>query len=372
MKASFFTLMPYAPLRELPTRWPTSNAQFDPARSVACYQETLDAAAYAEQLGFDWVACAEHHYSSHAMCPNASVMATALAQRTSTAKIAILGARIPLANPVQLAEEYAMVDNLSGGRLIAGLLRGTPYEYLVSGVSPTLSRPRFVEAYDLMLKTWTHPGPFGWEGVHFQNRVVSAWPRPVQQPLPPIFVSGSSKESAIFAARRGAGIGLAFTTIAAAAESARTYRETAREAGTETSPDDVLYQADIYVSDNDEKALAEIEPHFRYADNVAHPMLRMTGLAGSRGMFGGSGATGGRFRDIVAERLNQGLPARIEMGQIFCGGPDSVAAQIRKIREDVGAGVVNLIFQIGDLPQDRVLRSMKLFADEVLPQIRQL
>lgn len=372
MKASFFTLMPYSPLPEYPTGWPTPNGLFDPQRSVRCYQETLDAAEMADELGFDWVACAEHHYSSHAMCPSASVMAAALAGRTRSARIAMMGARIPLASPVQLAEEYAMIDNLSGGRLVAGLLRGTPYEYLVSGVAPRESRARFVEAYDLMLETWRNPRPFGWEGRYYRHRTVSAWPRPVQQPLPPIFISGSSRESAVFAAQRRASIGLAFTTITAAAESARVYREEAQSLGWETGPDNVLYQADVYVSDNDEKAFAEVAPHFDYADNVAHPMLRMTSLAGGRGMFGGTGSTGARFRNIVAERLTEGLPQRVALGQIFCGGPDSVAAQIRKIRDEVGAGIVNLIFQIGDLPHERMLRSLRLFSTEVLPQIREL
>src|SRR6185436_18472597 len=167
------------------------------------------------------------HYSPGSLAPNVTVLASALSQRVKRAKIAILGALIPLNNPVRIAEEYAMIDTLSGGRLIAGLLRGAPYEYLVYNVNPAESRSRFEEAWDLIHKAWTERQPFGWVGRHYQYRNVSIWPRPIQQPTPPIFVSGSSKDSGDFAARKGVGLGLAFTNLPLAAEAAQFYRERA-------------------------------------------------------------------------------------------------------------------------------------------------
>src|SRR5205814_8249022 len=145
------------------------------------------------------------------------------------ARVCIMGALLTLNNPVRVAEEYALVAVMSGGRLVAGLLRGAPYEYLVYNVPPAESRARFEEAWELVVRAWSDTEPFGWEGEHYHFRNVSIWPRPVQQPLPPIFISGSSKESAEFAAKKRIGLGLAFTTIPFAAPSARLYQEKAAE-----------------------------------------------------------------------------------------------------------------------------------------------
>src|SRR5581483_4433889 len=117
-------------------------------------------------------------------------------------------ALLPLNNPVRVAEEYAMLDVMSGGRLIAGLIRGIPNEYIAYGVDPSESWERFEEAIDLVIRAWTEPEPFGWEGKHYQFRTVSIWPRPLQQPHPPLLFSGGSVESAAFAARKRAQIGM--------------------------------------------------------------------------------------------------------------------------------------------------------------------
>src|SRR6185437_3414165 len=195
------------------------NQYFEPEQARRAVAACLEEVAMEDELGFDWIACAEHHYSPFNLAPNVTVLASALTQNVKRAKIAILGALIPLTgNPVRIAEEYAMIDNLSGGRLVAGLLRGAPYEYLVYNVNPAESRTRFEEAWDLIVRAWTDRMPFGWEGRHFHYRNVSIWPRPLQQPTPPIYVSGSSKESGEFAARKKVGLGLAFTNRPLAAE----------------------------------------------------------------------------------------------------------------------------------------------------------
>ena len=181
MKFSVFNAIPYGSVRGRVDAWPVPNELYEPEQGLAAFANFLEEVEMEDELGFDWISCAEHHYSPNSLSPSVSV-------------IAILGALIPLTgNPIRIAEEFATIDNLSGGRLVAGLMRGAPYEYLVYDVNPAESRSRFEEAWELIIKAWTETSPFGWDGRHFHYSNVSIWPRPVQQPTPPILISGSSR-----------------------------------------------------------------------------------------------------------------------------------------------------------------------------------
>jgi len=148
---------------------------------------------YVEALGFDWVSVAEHDYSPQRLTPAPIVAAAHLVGCTKNITIAVLGPIVSQSNPVQVAEELAMLDTLSEGRLVVGLLRGITGEYLSYGLNPTEARERTTEAMDLILKAWTEPQPFGWEGRHFRFRTVSVWPRPLQLPHPPTYALGGSR-----------------------------------------------------------------------------------------------------------------------------------------------------------------------------------
>ena len=194
MKFSVFNAIPYGSIRGRVDAWPVPNELYEPEQGLAAFANFLEEVEMEDELGFDWISCAEHHYSPNSLSPSVSVIASALTQRVKRARIAILGALIPLTgNPIRIAEEFATIDNLSGGRLVAGLMRGAPYEYLVYDVNPAESRSRFEEAWELIIKAWTETSPFGWDGRHFHYSNVSIWPRPVQQPTPPILISGSSR-----------------------------------------------------------------------------------------------------------------------------------------------------------------------------------
>ncbi|MGH7551996.1 MAG: LLM class flavin-dependent oxidoreductase, partial [Longimicrobiales bacterium] len=161
MKFSFFHLMPWTELTEAPPQWPVSNAGFDPERGKQLYDSYIDTMAFAEECGFDWVGCNEHHFSPYGLMANPNLIGAVLAQRTKNIRIAILGNLIPLLNPIRVAEEYAMLDVLSGGRLIAGMIRGVPHEYIAYNIVPDESRARLREAAALIVKAWTEPEPFG-------------------------------------------------------------------------------------------------------------------------------------------------------------------------------------------------------------------
>src|SRR5439155_19388583 len=215
----------------------------------------------ADQVGFDWVTVAEHHFAPMGLTPNPMVMAGALTQRVKRARIALLGATIPILNPVRVAEEFAMLDTLTGGRLIAGMLRGTGNEYVTYNVNPAESRERFEEAMELIIRAWTEPQPFGWLGRYYEYRSISIWPKPVQHPHPPIYMSGSSPESGEFAARNHVRLGLAFTTVPLARDAVRHYRAQAALAGWEPGPEDILYRVAAHVGDSDQEALDDLQAH---------------------------------------------------------------------------------------------------------------
>ena len=371
MKFSVFNGMPYGRVQTPDNRWPVPNHYFDPEQARRAVANCLAEVEMEDELGFDWIACAEHHYSPFNLAPNVAVLASALTQKVKRAKIAILGALIPLTgNPVRIAEEYAMIDNLSGGRLVAGLLRGAPYEYMVYNVNPAESRARFEEAWDLILKAWTDTMPFGWEGKYFHYRHVSIWPRPLQQPTPPIYVSGSSKESGEFAARKKVGLGLAFTNLPLAAEAARHYRAKCAEHGWAPQAEQIIYQLPIHVDETDEAAQETLRPMFQQSA-LAGGIVDANRLVATSGFFGqGDTKLVQRFRNLEADEPRSVLEA-IERGTILCGGPKTVLAQIKRLHQEIGCGVLNLIFDRSGAPQKKV-RSIELFAKEVMPEARQL
>ena len=371
MKASFFVSLPYGRTPELVERWPVPNRLFDPERAVQVAASRMDHVELADALGFDWIGCAEHHYSPGSLASNVSAVAAAITQRTKRARICIMGALLPLNNPVRVAEEYALVDTLSGGRLVAGLLRGAPYEYLVYNVPPAESRSRFQEAWELVVRAWTDTEPFGWEGEHYHFRNISIWPRPVQQPSPPIFISGSSKESAEFAARRRIGLGLAFTNLAAAKPSADYYFQQAAEQGWTPASDQVVYgHLPVYLADTDDEAFGVARPRVE-GNHLAPGMLKANRLVVESGFFGlQNPELVGRFQSMGTHGP-LALEQQIELGTLLCGSPTTVLRQLRHIREELGAGVISLNFETGATP-DETEATMRRFAAEVLPAMHEL
>ena len=166
MKFFNFHLMPYRhadldAIEKNGSAWVTySNRDYDPKKGAELYHEYLDQMELADRLGFDGVCLNEHHQTAYGMMPTPGVLAGALARSVKRAKIAILGRALPLLNnPLVIAEEYAMLDNLTRGRFIAGFVRGIGAEYHAMGINPAQSQERFAEAHDLIIRAWTEPGP---------------------------------------------------------------------------------------------------------------------------------------------------------------------------------------------------------------------
>ena len=187
----------------------------------------------------------------------------------------MLGNLIPLLNPIRVAEEYAMIDVMSGGRLIAGMIRGVPHEYIAYNIVPDESRERLREAAALIVKCWTEPEPFGWEGEFYQYPSVSIWPRPLQQPHPPILMSASNEESAEFAGQHRAMMGMTLIAdLAVAKRCIEVYRQAARAHGLDPTPEHILLGYNTCIADTDEEAREIMREGQRYFHRVLMHSIR--------------------------------------------------------------------------------------------------
>jgi alkanesulfonate monooxygenase SsuD/methylene tetrahydromethanopterin reductase-like flavin-dependent oxidoreductase (luciferase family) len=179
------------------------NKYFDSVAGSQLYEDRIVEYQLAEESGYDGIMLNEHHNAPFCMQAKCNIMASILAAVTKRVKIVLLGNPLPIAdNPVRLAEELAMIDMISKGRLVSGFVRGGGVEALATNTNPAYNRERFEEAHDLIIKTWTTPGPWRWEGRHYQLRVVNPWVLPLQKPHPRIWIPGvSSRETIIWAAQ---------------------------------------------------------------------------------------------------------------------------------------------------------------------------
>lgn len=378
MHFSFFHLMPWTDLKEAPTEWPARNGEFKPEVGTELYKTYIDTMAQAENCGFDWVGANEHHFSPYSLMSNCNIIGGALTQRTSKIKIAMLGNLVPLLNPVRVAEEYAMLDVMSGGRLVAGFVRGIPHEYIAYNISPDESRGRMREALNIILKAWTEPEPFGWEGEYYQYRSISIWPRPHQNPHPRIMMSASNKESAMFVGEFPAMVGL---TLIGDLDVARglidTYRESSKAHGRTPGPEDILIGQQTCIAETDEEAQEEMAGALAYFHKVLmRPQQDAQRIVVQKTRFFGEGASGAGAGEYFVKRLEtlkqRTIKEQIEAGTILCGSPQSVVKQIRRLNQHLGAGHINMNMKLGTMPNASVLRSMKLFHERVLPEVRAL
>jgi alkanesulfonate monooxygenase SsuD/methylene tetrahydromethanopterin reductase-like flavin-dependent oxidoreductase (luciferase family) len=356
MKASFLCGVHYEGVEaHLQEGWPRPPSLFDRDIGQRTYDNFLEYAALADDLGFDWISVSEHHYSPLILTPSLGPLAGALTQVTRRAKIALFGPLAPVNNPVRTAEEIAMLDHLSHGRLIVLPLRGTIQEFnCYVPVDPLATQPMTREATLLIQKALREDQPFSWAGEYFQFPTVAVWPRPVQRPFPPMFYSGNSVESAKFAGAQRLGLCFSFHKPERVAEVVEVYRTEAATVGFEPTTDQIVYRGFIVVADTTDEA-AELAASF-----VPAPLARSI-AANQRRQLGIDGQAPAPETTAVGYGFG-----RLQ----FAGTPDAVIEQIRAFQETTGVGVLDLIFTGGVTPPAAVRRSIELFGQEVLPRIR--
>ena len=348
------------------------NRLYDPVRGHRLYAEYLDQLVAAEHLGFDAVGVNEHHQNAYGLMPSPNIIAACLSQRTTRVKILILGNALPLYDhPLRVAEELAMVDVLSGGRLIAGMVVGLGVEAYTYEVNPTFFRERYREAHDLIVEAWTRPGPFHFEGKHYDFRFVNVWPRPLQEPHPPIWIPGSGSLETIrwVAERRYPFIALPFSPFPVMMEHYDQLREhAAGQLGYEVPPAQLGWPVIVYVAETDEQARAEFEPHFWY--------LAKKGLRMPREFMYPPGHTSVESLLRVAGPKRKFVTALTSWREVeeglyaVVGSPATVRDRMREALKQAGCGIVQGIFQVGSLPHELALKNMTLFARDVMPALR--
>ncbi len=377
MKIYNFDLLAYPHVPKEAPRTPVPSSYFDPLKGAANYNEHLEEMIYCEELGFDGVVFNEHHYSAYGTMPSPNLIAAALSQKTKRIKIGVLGNILPLRNhPVRVAEEYAMIDCLSGGRLIAGFVRGIPPEYIWYGVNPAESRGRFEEAYELIMTAWTQ-AVWSYEGKFFQLKDCAIWPRPLQQPYPPIWIAARSAESIEWCVKRHLPTAQVYQTTAQIEDTFNYYRKVARDEGWEAAPNDFILCRHIYIDETDKKAQEIAEPAMRYFFTVFNRGFNEAINKGAVDQRLVAALTTERsfnyFREGNRERRDfskldwDGL---ISTGYLIAGNPDTVARQILDQMKQIGAGHFMGMFHIGNLHHDKVISSLNLFKKEIMPRLQ--
>ena len=381
MQVFLFHLMPYADLdfaerAKHKAAWVVlPNALFDPEKGHLLYNRFLDELEYAEQVGFDGVCVNEHHQNAYGLMPSPVVMASALSRRTSRAKIAILGNAFCLReHPLTLAEEHAMIDCITEGRLISGFVRGIGAEYYSMGGNPTTSLARHQEAHDLVIRAWTEEGPFAFEGKHYHFEYVNLWPRPYQQPHPPIWCcpSQGSTETIQWAShsdRRYVYL-QTYSPLTSVSRYLNLYREMARDIhGYDAASTQIGWAAPTYVAETDEQAIEQARPHIEafFSKFLTMPLemhfppgyLSPSSLKGvlkhKRQLRGGAGPT--------IEQL-------IEVGTFVCGSPQTVLEHLRRSHNLSGFQNYVAMMQFATLPSELTRKSIDLFAEKVMPELR--
>jgi alkanesulfonate monooxygenase SsuD/methylene tetrahydromethanopterin reductase-like flavin-dependent oxidoreductase (luciferase family) len=379
MQIVLFHLMPYADLdleagRKNGTVWvKLPNKHFDPEKGHKLYNRYLDELEYGEALGFDAVSVNEHHQTAYGLMPSPIVTASALARRTRKVKICILGSALPLrSHPLTVAEEHAMIDVISGGRLVSGFVRGIGAEYHTFGVNPTISHERFHEAHDLIVRAWTEPGPFAFQGKHYNVSYVNLWPRPYQKPHPPIWIpSQGSKETIDWAShpdRRYTYL-QTFSPAKVVERYLTMYRDTCKGYGYEAKDSQLGWAVPVYVSESDESARREAKQHFEAFRNVfvkmPLEMLLPPGYTSRESLKNVMKAKAQMFGDVTIDQA-------IDLGLFVCGSGATVRAAFERYWSDMRFGNLLVMCQFGTLPGDLARRNMELFARDVMPALKRL
>jgi alkanesulfonate monooxygenase SsuD/methylene tetrahydromethanopterin reductase-like flavin-dependent oxidoreductase (luciferase family) len=375
MKFYYFHLMPWPHLPEdFDTRYESAwvnlpNAIYDPEVGQQVYHEYLDELVAAERYGWDGVCVNEHHQTAYGIMPSPNIIAAMLTQRTTRCQIGIIGNALPLhADPLRVAEEIAMLDVISGGRIISGFVRGTGMEYYSYNINPTWSRDRFYEAHDLIIKAWTEPGPFRWAGKHYRHNYVNIWPRPLQQPHPPIWLPGTgSLETVDYAASKRYPFMMVFSPVEQQRKAYELYRRLAEEKyGYEATPDQLAFCVPTYVAETDADAHREAEPYLMWLFHKAlktGPFGMPPGYVTETSLAAMMRAGGRSFGSLSYSDL-------VEQGYVIVGSPATVLEKLAYYSERLHAGLMVSGCSIGNMPRELVYKNMELFATQIIPKLR--
>jgi alkanesulfonate monooxygenase SsuD/methylene tetrahydromethanopterin reductase-like flavin-dependent oxidoreductase (luciferase family) len=350
------------------------NSLCEPENANRLYNQYLDIWCAADEMGLE-IMINEHHQTATCMVPAAPIMLGILARQTKKSRLLILGNPLPNRNqPVRVAEEMALIDVISKGRLECGFVRSVPYEAAAANILPYKGSEKLWESHDLIMKAWTtHDGPFNFEGKYYHHRQVNIWPRPYQQPHPPVWITTGSAGSTDPVARHGHVAAIFLAGYSKVRPIFDAYRENyLKHHGTHAPLDRLAYCGLIYVGDDEkaaEKGANELMWYMQ-ANKVSEPWKNPPGYHPPQvaaGIMKGAHISGS------GAAYSTDLKEHMRRGNVFAGTPDQVFEQIKAFWEYSGGfGHMLMMGQAGHLSEQDTLRSMKLYNEEVYPRLREL
>lgn len=384
VKFCWFNLMPWPDLpddfRETQRSvWvDIPSSLFDPERANHVYNEYIDQLEYADAVGFDGVGVNEHHQNAYGLMPSPNIIAATLARRTSEAAICVIGNSIALYNPpIRVAEEFAMLDVISGGRLVAGFPVGTPMDTnFCYGQIPALTRDKYYEAHELIKRAWSEDEPFAFDGKYNQLRYVNCWPKPIQKPHPPIYIpGGGSIETWDFCVENDYNYSyLSFGGYVAGKILLEGFWERVAAAGKDESPGRASFAQIICVAETDEEAEELYAEHLLYFFNrCLHVYPGFSDPPGYRTI---NTIKAGKLDQLRAEAQQQFATLTwkdlIERGMVIAGSPDTVRERCEHMIRELRLGTVFCLMHMGNMTAEKTRYSTKLFAERVMPHLQKL
>ena len=388
MRLMWFHLMPYT---ELPddfrqkhrSVWVDIHSSlFDPKSAHLMYNDFMDELEYAAEVGFDAVCVNEHHSNGYGLMPSPNLIASSLARRTTNTAICVMGNSLALYNPpTRVAEEFAMIDCISGGRLIAGFPVGTPMDDCYAyGTNPSQLRDRYYEAHDLVMRAWTDKDTFAFNGRFNQQRYVNIWPRPVQTPHPPVWIpGGGSVETWQWCAQMD--YVYAYLSYFGYKDGKETmdgfWREMAR-IGKDRNPNRAAFLQFVGVAETREQALElyrEPAEYFYGRCLFTDPMwasppgyvTEATQRAGLTSQVGRAATQSARTQARATEMADI-----VDKGYIIVGSPDEVVEQLTEVATELNVAHLMLLLQFGNMSKGLAKYNTKLFAEKVMPRLKPL
>jgi alkanesulfonate monooxygenase SsuD/methylene tetrahydromethanopterin reductase-like flavin-dependent oxidoreductase (luciferase family) len=375
-----------------------SNAHFDAVEGAQLHNEYLDECCFAEQVGFDGVALNEHHANPFCMGSVVNIEAAVLARITDRVKIMLIGNPLPIAkNPLRIAEELAMIDMISHGRLVSGWVRGGGPEQFANNANPAYNREYFEEAHDFIMQAWTRPGPWRYEGKHYHYRYVNPWALPYQKPTPLGVAPGIlSLETATWAAEhRYPYMGLG-TSLLPTSQLWDAYADRAAELGYQAGPENFGYVIPTVVADTREKA-DELGRSFVFGggqNSFAAPAFAappgynseaalqrlasaykeggtLNGVHIDKLMGDGTKPASELGRDAVQAKMTAAYERGKSRMALIVGTPEEVVKRARIIMEVLRPGILSFFGPLSSVsPEDR-LRNIELLGNVVVPELRE-
>ncbi len=390
MKLMWFHLMPYTELPEdfraaHPSVWVDIHSSlFDPKRAHLMYNDFMDELEYAADCGYDAICVNEHHSNGYGLMPSPNLIASSLARRTSNVPICVMGNSLALYNPpTRVAEEFAMLDVISGGRLIAGFPVGTPMDTCFAyGQNPSQLRERYLEAHDLVIKAWTEKDTFAFNGRFNQQRYVNVWPRPVQQPHPPIWIpGGGSVETWQWCAEMDyVYCYLSYYGYKAGKATMDGFWAEMDRLGKDRNPYRAGFAQVVAVAETREQAIELYSESAEYFFNrclhvdprFASPAGYSTEATQRAGLESMVKKAANAQTLIMGDKTNRAMTMAdfVDRGYVVIGSPDEVVDQLNALADDLNVGHLMLLMQFGNMNKQLTNYNTRLFAEQVMPRLK--